>query len=96
MGVPCVVTDVPGCREVVEHGQNGLLVPPGDVEALAEAITSLLTDRERARLMGESGRQMALERFNERRVFAKVKAEYARLLEEKGLALPQPETKHVP
>ena len=32
MGVPCVVTDIPGCREVVEHGRNGLLVPAGNAE----------------------------------------------------------------
>jgi glycosyltransferase involved in cell wall biosynthesis len=90
MGVPCIVTDVRGCREAVEHGRNGLLVPLGDVPALASAITELLTDRDRARRMGEEGRRMALESFDERVVFEKVKAEYARLLREKGLPLPQP------
>ena len=90
MKVPCVVTDIRGCREVVEHGRNGLLVPLGDVQALAEAIVELLTDREKARRMGEEGRRMALERFDERLVFEKVKAEYARLLREKGLPAPAP------
>ena len=90
MGVPCVVSDVPGCREVVEHGRNGLLVPLGDVPALADAILSLLHDREEARRTGAEGRRMALERFDERLVFARVKAEYARLLREKGLPVPQP------
>lgn len=90
MKVPCVVTDVRGCREAVEHGRNGLLVPLGDVQALADAIVELLTDREKARRMGEEGRRMALERFDERLVFEKVKAEYARLLREKGLPVPEP------
>ena len=90
MKVPCVVTDIRGCREAVEHGRNGLLVPLGDVQALANAIVELLTDREKAQRMGEEGRRMALERFDERLVFEKVKAEYARLLREKGLAVPQP------
>jgi glycosyltransferase involved in cell wall biosynthesis len=88
MKVPCVVTNIRGCRQAVEHGRNGLLVPLGDVQALADAIVELLTDREKARRMGEEGRRMALERFDERLVFEKVKAEYARLLREKGLPVP--------
>jgi len=90
MKVPCVVTNIRGCREAVEHGSNGLLVPLGDVQALADAIVELLTDREKARRMGEEGRRIALERFDERLVFEKVKAEYARLLREKGLPVPEP------
>jgi len=96
MRVPAVVTDVKGNREAVEHGYNGLLVPLGDVNALADAIVELLTDREKAHQMGENGRRMALERFDERLVFEKVKAEYARLLLDKGLALPEPELELTP
>jgi len=88
MRVPAVVTNVKGNREVVEHDRNGLLVPLGDVQALADAIIELLTDREKARRMGQEGRRMALERFDERLVFEKVKAEYVRLLREKGLPTP--------
>jgi glycosyltransferase involved in cell wall biosynthesis len=88
MGVPCVVTEVRGCRETVAHRENGLLVPRGDVTALAEAILEILTDRDKARQMGARGRQMALERFDERLVFDKVRTEYARLLARKGLSQP--------
>ena len=90
MGVPCIVTDIPGCREVVEPGRNGLLVPLGDVQALADAIVELLTDREKAQRMGQEGRRIALERFDERLVFEKVETEYARLLQEKGMVVPEP------
>ncbi len=90
MRVPAIVTNVKGNREAVEHGRNGLLVPLGDVQALADAVVELLTDREKARRMGEEARRMALERFDERLVFEKVKAEYARLLREKGLPVPKP------
>jgi glycosyltransferase involved in cell wall biosynthesis len=89
MSVPCVVTNVRGCREAVEHGRNGLLVPLHNTQALVDAILGLLTDREKAKRMGEEGRRMALERFDERRVFEKVKAEYARLLEQKGFRVPE-------
>ena len=89
MGVPCVVTDIPGCRETVEQGRNGLLVPVGSPAALAGAITTLLTQRELAARMGQAGRQKALESFDEARVFAVVKAAYARLLADKGIAVPR-------
>ena len=85
MGVPCIVTNIRGCREAVEHNRNGVLVPLGDVQALAKAIIELLTDREKALKMGEEGRKIAEERFDERHVFEKVKSEYTRLMREKGL-----------
>jgi glycosyltransferase involved in cell wall biosynthesis len=88
MGIPSVVTDVRGCREAVEHGRNGLVVPFGSVPALANAILTLLAGRDLARQMGEAGRRIALERFDERRVFQTVKDEYARLLQLKGFPLP--------
>jgi glycosyltransferase involved in cell wall biosynthesis len=92
MGVPAVATDVKGNREAVEHGRNGLLVPLADVHALADAIAELLTDQDKARRMGEEGRRTALKHFDERLVFEKVKAEYARLVLEKGLVVPKPRT----
>jgi glycosyltransferase involved in cell wall biosynthesis len=90
MGVPAVVTDVRGNREAVEHERNGLLVPLGDVQSLSAAIAGLLTNRDEARRLGREGRRIASERFDERKVFVKVKAEYDRLLREKGLPVPQP------
>jgi glycosyltransferase involved in cell wall biosynthesis len=90
MCIPAVATNVKGNREVIEHGCTGLLVPLGNVQALADAIVELLTDREKARRMGAEGRRRALERFDEQLVFKRVKVEYACLLQEKGLPTPQP------
>jgi len=53
--LPVVATRVGGIPELVEDGVTGLLVPPRDPEALAEAITALLQDRERAEAMGRAG-----------------------------------------
>ena len=89
MGVPCIVTDIPGCREAVEHGRNGLLVPVGSPTALSSAIAMVLTHKDVAGRMGLAGRQKAVECFDEERVFAIVKAAYSRLLAEKGIVLPQ-------
>ncbi len=88
MGIPCVVSNVKGNREAVTHDRNGLLVPFGDVPALVSAITRILTEPATAQRMSLEARRMAAERFDERIVFEKVKAEYARLLREKGCALP--------
>lgn len=58
MSKPIVATDVPGCREIVRDGENGLLVPPKDPQALAQAILKLLDDRNLARQMGATGRRI--------------------------------------
>lgn len=62
-GLPCVGTRVGAVPEIVEEGETGLLVPPGDDGALAEAIESLLDDPARARAMGLAGRQRVAERW---------------------------------
>ncbi|MBI3741908.1 MAG: glycosyltransferase family 4 protein [Chloroflexi bacterium] len=92
MGVPSIVTDIRGCRQVVEQGQNGLLVPLGDVNALADAITTLLNDSEIARKMSQAARRIAQERFDERFVFERVQEEYAHLLRNKHIPIPLPQT----
>jgi glycosyltransferase involved in cell wall biosynthesis len=63
-GLPIITTDVPGCRDVVQHGVNGLLVPPRNTQALAEALETLLTDPARRCSMGQAGRQLAVDRFS--------------------------------
>lgn len=63
-----VTTDVPGCREVVDYGVNGLLVPPRNSEALAQAIAELLSDPVRRREMGHRGREICETYFSERLV----------------------------
>lgn len=58
-GRAIVTTDVPGCREVVQHGVNGLCVPPGDGAALARAVSRLTQDHATRREMGARGRDLA-------------------------------------
>ena len=63
-GKPIVTTDVPGCRTVVHDGINGLLVPPRDAEALADAITRLVEDPPLRERLGKAGRQRAEAEFS--------------------------------
>jgi len=79
-GRPLVATDMPGCREIVRPGVNGILVPPRDPAALADAVQALLRDPDRRREMGERSRRIAVEEFSEERVVAETLAIYDQML----------------
>ena len=64
-GLPVVTTDVPGCRELVEEGVNGLLVPPRDSVRLAEALRLLIEDASLRRQLGARGRLRAVTEFSD-------------------------------
>lgn len=68
MGRPIITTDVPGCRETVKHGDNGLLVPPRDASALAEAMRTLAATASLRATMGQKSRKYAEEKFDVCRV----------------------------
>jgi glycosyltransferase involved in cell wall biosynthesis len=71
MGKPVLATDIPGCRQCVIDGDNGLLCAPRDAEALARAMRALVAmDEEALRRMGRRGREIVEERFGEDRVIA--------------------------
>lgn len=56
-GLPVAASDVGGVREAVTHGETGLLVPPGDVDAFTEAVGKLLADAALRKHLGRAGRQ---------------------------------------
>jgi glycosyltransferase involved in cell wall biosynthesis len=62
-GRPVVITGNPGFEDYVQHGVTGLLVPPGDEEAFADAVASLLRDPAAAHEMGRAGRRSVEARF---------------------------------
>jgi glycosyltransferase involved in cell wall biosynthesis len=64
-GLPCVTTDIPGNRELVQHGLTGLLVPPQNPEALAAALRTLLENPTEARRLAEAGYQHVLQHYDE-------------------------------
>lgn len=79
-GRACVTTDTPGCREIVRHEQNGLLVPPHDADALMAALERLIDDGNLRQRYGERGRQIAVEAFSLDHVIKQTLALYERLL----------------
>lgn len=79
-GVPVVATATEGAREIVEDGATGLLVPLGDVRALAAAVASMLEDGPRRRLFGARASEAARARFDLARMVEATERVYAEAL----------------
>jgi len=62
--VPVVGSNIPGINDVIIHGENGILVPPRNPEALANAIMLLLEDRSLRRKLGQNARKVITEKYN--------------------------------
>lgn len=88
MALPVVASDIRGCREVVEDGVNGVLVPVGDVSALTWAIRRLGSDAVLRHRLGRAGRRRARDLFDERRVVRIVLDTYREVAERKGILAP--------
>lgn len=79
-GRPIVTTDSPGCREVVRHGDNGLLIPVRSTVELADALQLLIENPELRQKMGARGREIAVTEFALEKVVAETIALYEELL----------------
>ena len=75
-GLPLVGTTVGGIPELIEDGVHGLLVPPADPRALAEAVSRLLSDAELAKRLGAAARARAVEEFGWDRIASRFEAIY--------------------
>jgi glycosyltransferase involved in cell wall biosynthesis len=85
-GRAIVATDMPGCREAVRAGETGLLVPPYDIDALAEALAALAGDPARRQAMGRAGRDLIEREFGEESVARQTLALYQTVLGERAAA----------
>lgn len=88
-GRPVVATDMPGCREIVRDGENGLLAPPRDPHGLAGAIERLVKDPALRLRMGRSGRRRVLEGYSEQHVIDQTLELYRKLLTPAGHVVSQ-------
>ncbi|MCI5060975.1 MAG: glycosyltransferase family 4 protein [Alphaproteobacteria bacterium] len=80
IGRPIITCDAPGCRETVEHGVNGYLVPPQDPEILADTIEGLVQDTAKCQEFGKEGRARVEKDFNTDVVVQKTMDVYSRFL----------------
>jgi glycosyltransferase involved in cell wall biosynthesis len=63
-GLPVVVSDIDGLKDVVQAGVNGMLAAPDDVDGLARVLSRLYQERALARRLGDSGRRIAREKYS--------------------------------
>lgn len=83
---PLVASDVPGCREIVRPGLNGILVPPRDVRTLAGAIVALLENDQLRQTLGRGGRRLVEQQFGRHHALSEVLRVYRDVLERRPLA----------
>jgi len=76
-GRPVVTTDMPGCRDIISNEKNGIVVPPGDQDALVHALRRLIESESLRRQMGQYGRQRVLEAFSASVIVQKTLEVYA-------------------
>lgn len=74
-----IAADVPGCREIVRNGKNGILVPARDSKKLAAAIKSLLDDPKKRKQMGRAGRQFVAKELSQEIIIEQVLHVYERM-----------------
>lgn len=84
-GKPVIATKVGGVPELVVHGETGILVPPEDVDALANAIKDLLNDTSKAQKLGEAARTQVEKHFTISKTVEETENLYQKLLDEKHL-----------
>lgn len=82
-GLPMIATRVGGNIEIIEDGENGLLVPPRNEQALADAISSLINDRSYAAKLARKGEQYVINQYSNQRMISKTSALYMDLVEAK-------------
>ncbi len=84
MGLPAIATDIRGCRQVVDDGVTGLLVPVKDADGMESALRLLLNDPARRHTMGAAAAQQARDRFDQQHQIDLTLDTYRRLLPERA------------
>jgi len=80
MAKPIVATDINGIREQIDHDENGLLIPPEDPEAIADAIIFLFNNKEKSEQLGFAAKKKAEEKFSVEEMIKKTETVYEELL----------------
>lgn len=82
MGLPSIVTDINGSREIIRQGYNGVVIPPRDADALYQAMGRFATCREETARLAANARKNVADRYEQKMVWRALLAEYSRLEKE--------------
>lgn len=84
MGLPSIVTDINGSREIITDGDNGIIIPPRQTETLRQAMERFITDPDLAKKLSHNGRPMIASRFEQSYVRRCLKDYYKEILSKKN------------
>jgi glycosyltransferase involved in cell wall biosynthesis len=83
--VPCIVSDINGCNEIVKNNITGIIVPPKNVDLLVKAMRGLAEDEERRRRFAAAARDFVAENFKREFIWEELRMEYERMMRERGV-----------
>ena len=79
MNLPCIVSDINGCNEIITNGVNGIVIPPKDTKALTQAMIKLLTDKELCGKMANGARENIIDKYEQQNVWDALLTHYNNL-----------------
>lgn len=80
-GLPSIVTDINGCNEIIIEGENGMIIPAKDSEALYEKMISFIENSHETKRMAANARKLIVDRYEQKVVWEALLEEYKRLSE---------------
>ena len=84
MGLPCIVTDINGCNEIIQYDVNGIIIPVKNVQAIYHAMEKLLNDKSYYNKLQNKSREMIVENYSQAELWNALLIEYNRLIEFHG------------
>ena len=79
MELPCIVSDINGCNEIIKPYVNGIIIPVKDEDAIYKSMTYILDNKEEVKKMGESSRKIIMDNYEREYVWSKILEEYEEL-----------------
>jgi len=76
MGLPCIVTDISGCNEIILNNENGIIIPIKDISSLLEAMKKFVLDKRYLQKLKANARSMVIKKFNKHLVWDAILKEY--------------------
>ena len=81
MNLPCIVTNINGCNEIIIASENGIIIPVKDEKAIFDAMNNFVSNTEMLVTMKAKARQMIVSRYEQKVVWEAIHQEYIRLTE---------------
>jgi len=79
MGLPCIVTDINGCNEIIIDGINGIIIPPKDEEALYIAMRSFIENPDKVKKLADHARELIISRYEQKMVWQAILEKYRKI-----------------